>query len=259
MQRRLAIPVLIAFLSLALGTASMAEIRQGGGLRVTFDADFAPRSLPRHDPAPIEVEIHGAIATTDGSHPPPLQWLEVALHRSGQLSTAGLPLCFAAELQSTSSEGALRHCRPARVGTGSFRADVALGGKEGVVATGDILAFNSRRAGKPALLLHLFAAVPVRFTLVVPLTIGHRREGQFGTVLRARIPKLGGGLGSITEIDLKIGRRYSFAGKRRSYVSAACGAPAGLNGGIFDFARGSFRFAAHREISMTLIKDCTVR
>ncbi|HEV2789770.1 MAG TPA: hypothetical protein VGV69_00545 [Solirubrobacterales bacterium] len=258
MRHRLALPLLVAFLSLTWGTASQAEIQQAGNLRVSFEADFAPHSLPRLKAAPVEVEINGKIATTDGSHPPALRWLEVSLHRNGRLSAKGLPVCAAPVLQSTSSEGALERCRGARVGRGSFRAEVALGG-EPIPTRGTILAFNSRRGDKPALLLHLFTAVPARFTMVVPLVIGHRQEGQFGTVLRARVPKLGGGLGSITEIDLTIGRRYSFAGKRRSYVSAACGAPAGFPGAIFSFARGSFRFEAHREIRTTLIRDCTVR
>jgi hypothetical protein len=257
MRHRLLIPLLVAFVALGWGASSQAEVEQVENLRVTFDADFSPRDLPRHRPAPVKVEIAGRIATTDGTHPPALRWLEVELHRSGKLSSKGLPACFAPILQSTSTETALARCRPALVGRGSFRADVTLGRE--VPATGRILAFNSRKAGKPSLLLHFFAAVPVRFTLVVPLVIGHRKEGSFGTVLRARIPRLGGGLGSVTQIDLAIARRYSFRGKRRSYASAACGAPAGFPGAVFSFARASFRFEAHREIRTTLVRDCRVR
>lgn len=256
-MRRLAPFLLIALLSLSWGATSNGEIAQKDNLRVTFNAGFAPKDLPRERPAPVKVEIHGAIATTDGSHPPALRRLEVAIHRSGRLFTRGLPRCSAPMLQSTSGKEALARCAPARVGSGSFRADVTLGRE--VSATGEILAFNSRQAGQPSLLLHLSIAVPVRFTLVVPLRIGHREEGQFGTVLRARIPKLGGGLGSVTRIDLEISRRYSFGGKRRSYVSAACGAPAGLPGGIFTFARGSFRFEGHREVEISVVRDCLVR
>lgn len=109
------------------------------------------------------------------------------------------------------------------------------------------------------MLLHLFAAVPVRFTLVVPLTIAHREKGRFGTILRARIPKLGGGLGSVTEINLDVGRRYVYGGKRRSYLSAACAAPAGWRVGYFTFARGSFRFEGHRPIESEVVRDCQVR
>lgn len=257
MRRRVLIPLLVALLSLAGVAASRAEVEQVENLRVSFDADFSPRTLPRYRPAPVEVEIAGKIATTDGSHPPALRWLEVELHRSGKLFSKGLPVCLAPILQSTGSEDALARCGPALVGRGRFRADVMLG-KE-VPASGEILAFNSRKRGRPSLLLHLFAPVPVRFTLVVPLVIGHRKEGDFGTVLRARIPKVASGLGSVTEIELEIGRRYSFRGQRRSYASAACGAPAGFPGAVFPFARASFRFEAHREIRTTLVRDCRVR
>ncbi|HYH52977.1 MAG TPA: hypothetical protein VD761_02515 [Solirubrobacterales bacterium] len=256
MRRRLLIPLLVV-LSLSVGAVSQAEVEQRENLRVTFDAGFTPRSLPRDRPAPVTVEIEGKIATTDGTHPPALRWLEVELHRSGQVFSEGLPICSAPILQSTSTEAALARCRPALVGRGSFRADVQLGRE--IPATGTMLAFNSRQRGKRSLLLHFFAGVPVRFTLVVPLTIGNRQEGQFGTVLRARIPRLGGGLGSITQIQLAIARRYSFRGERRSYVSAACGAPAGLQGAVFPFARASFRFESHREIRTTLVRDCSVR
>jgi hypothetical protein len=227
------------------------------GLQVTFDANFAPTALPRDRPAAVNIKIQGDIATADGSHPPPLRWLEVALNRNGHLFTEGLPVCSAPLLQSTSTETALDRCRPALVGKGRFRAQVMLGRE--IPAAGRILAFNSRRGGKELLMLHLFAPTPVRFTLVVPLTIGHRKEGEFGTLLRARIPKLAGDLGSVTKIDLTIGRRYNFKGKRRSYISAACATPPGLNMVLFPFARGTFRFEAHPVIRETLLRSCQVR
>jgi hypothetical protein len=258
MRRRfLAIPLLVVLLSLVGGTISSAEVEQVENLRVNFDADFVPKALPRAKAAPVKVNIEGKIATTDGSHPPALRWLEISLHRSGQIYSKGLPICLAPMLQSTGTTTALARCRPALVGRGSFQADVKLGRE--IPAIGKILAFNSRRGGKRSLLLHLFADVPVRFTMIVPLAIGHRREGEFDTVLRAKIPRIGGGLGSITQIQLTIGRQYSFGGKRHSYASAACGAPAGLSGAVFPFARASFRFEAHREIHTTLIRSCRVR
>jgi len=257
MRRRFAIPALLAILGVGWAAASPAATVQSENLRVTFNADFAPHALPRHRAAPVSVEVQGRISTTDGSHPPPLQWLEVAIHRSGILYTKGLPTCTAPVLQSTSTEAARERCGSALVGQGTFRAYVLLG-KE-ILASGDILAFNSRYHGKQALVLHMFASVPVRFTLVVPLTIGHPREGRFGTILRAKIPRLGGGLGSVTEIHLKIQRRYSFAGKRRSYVSASCGAPDGFKVVPFVFARGTFRFEGHRQVGENLERICRVR
>lgn len=257
MRHRAVIPVLVAILAVGWVTSSKAERVIVDGLDVTFNADFAPHELPRLRPAPVAIKVQGSISTTDGSHPPPLRWLEVKLNRNGRLFTKGLPVCTAPILQSTGTETALARCRPALVGHGSFRAEVKLG--QPIPATGKILAFNSRRAGKKALLLHLFAGAPVRFTLVVPLTIGNLQEGEFGTVLRARIPRLGGDLGSVTEIDLTIERRYDFGGKRRSYVSAACSAPEGFTEVPFVFAKGIFRFEGHRQVKMPLERVCKVR
>jgi len=257
MRRRFLIPAVIAVLALGLTAESGAEKVIKDGLELTFNADFAPHSLPRDRSAPVSVKVDGRIATTDGSHPPPLRWLELEINRAGHIYSKGLPVCSAPVLQSTSTEAALARCGPALVGRGSFRADVQLG-KE-VLATGKILAFNSRRHGRQALVLHLFAGVPVRFTLIVPLTIGHPSKGRFGTILRAKIPRLGGGLGSVTEIKLAINRRYSYAGKRRSYVSAACNAPAEFSVVPFVFVRGTFRFEGHSEISENLERTCQVR
>ncbi len=256
MRLRAAIPLAIAIVVLAFGAASRAEVEQRDNLRVSFNANFDPHALPRSEPAPVKVEVEGRIATTDGSHPPPLRWLELEIHRNGIMSNEGLPVCKASSLQSTSTETALNRCRSSLVGKGAFQAQVALGRE--VLSSGKILAFNSRRKGKDSLLLHLFAAVPVRFTLIVPLVIAHRKEGQFGTILRARIPRIGG-IVSVTQIGLELGRRYSFGGERRSYVSAACGAPAGTNLAVFPFARGRFRFEGHQEIDTTLVRTCSVR
>ena len=255
-MKRLLIAVLLVGLALAAVSASEAEVIQKGNLRVKFDADFIPHQLPRTHPAPVQIEIRGEIATTDGSHPPPLQRLEVELNRNGKLSTVGLPTCSAPLLQSTTTGQALQRCSAAVVGGGSFSAVVALSGD--VPASGRVIAFNSRLHGKPALLLHFFAQVPVRFTLVVPLTIA-KHSGEFGTLLRTRVPQLAGGLGSITRIDLKIGRRYSFAGKRRSYVSAACSAPTAFTLAPFLFARARFRFESHPQIDSKILTFCRVR
>jgi hypothetical protein len=263
MRRSLPILTLLAFAALAVSAPAKVrefEYFQRGNLRVKFGAEFKPSTLPRQRAAPITVEVAGAINTTDGSHPPPLRKLEIALNRHGRISAKGLPTCTGPLLQSTTTKEALARCGDAKVGSGSFRAQLALGGADDVPATGKIVVFNSRHAGKPSLLIHLFVGVPVRITMIVPITIGHRKEGEYGTVLRADIPKLGGGIGSVTEIDLELGRRYTFGGKRRSYLSAACDAPAELEEGPFRFLRGSFRFEAHRKIETpALVKYCRVR
>lgn len=259
MPRRLLIPTCLAVLVLIGTGLAQGELRQTGNLRISFSGGFTPHSLPRDQLAPITVHVKGAIGTTDGSHPPPVRQVEIALNRNGKLTTQGLPTCTSARLQSTSTEAALERCRSSLVGRGNFGADVEFPAAAPFPATGPMLAFYGTRRGRPALLLHLYITTPVRTTFILPLTISRREKGQFGTVLSARIPTLAGGLGSVTEIDLTIGRTYTYRGQRHGFISASCSAPSGFTVGIFPLARGTFSFADGRKIETTLARDCRVR
>ncbi len=259
MPPRLLIPIVTVLLGLLGAALAQAELSQDGNLRISFSGDFAPHSLPRDRLAPVTVEVKGAISTTDGSHPPALQRIEIALNRSGKLTTRGLPACTGAMLQATSTETALARCGPSLVGRGGFKADVQFPGIGLVPAGGTMLAFFGKKVGKPALTLHLYVTAPVRTTFILPLTISRRATGRFGTILSAPIPTLAAGLGSITEIDLTIGRNYTYRGQRHSFISASCAAPAGFPGAIFLLARGSFYFAGGQKLDTTLARNCRVR
>jgi hypothetical protein len=259
MRRRVAISVLLALVLGVGATAASGETFQKGKIRIAFSGGFTPHSLPRERAAPVTIELDSSITTTDGSQPPALQTLEVALNSRGRLSTRGLPSCTTATLQSTTTATALTRCRGALVGHGSFGAALASTQAQ-IPARGKILAFNGSRGGRPVVLLHLYGTVPVQATFVLPLKIERRRQGQLGTVLATKIPVLAGGLGSITEVKLKIGRTYGFEGRRRSFLSASCSAPAGFESvPSFPFARGSFYFADETRISTPLNRECRVR
>jgi hypothetical protein len=259
MRRHLLIPLLLTIACLLAAGLAQAEIEQKGNVRITFSGDFSPHRLPRNELAPVTIDVKGAIGTTDGTHPPAVRRIEIAINRHGRLSTQGLPACSSPLLQSTSTETALKRCRPALVGRGHFAANVEFPSADPVLATGTMLAFYGKSNGKQALLLHLYATTPVRATFVLPLTISNRGNELFGTILSAKIPTLAGGLGSVTQIDLRIGRNYTYRGQRRSFVSASCPAPAGFPGAVFSLARGSFYFADGKKIETTLARDCRVR
>lgn len=259
MPPRLPIAIfLLAFCLLGAGLAR-AELSQLGNVRISFDGDISPRSLPRDRPAPVTVNVEGAIATTDGTHPPPVRQIQIALNRNGRLSAVGLPACSGPQLQATSTATALTRCRPSLVGHGRFGAEVQFASEQPVAATGAMLAFFGRSAGRPALLLHLYLTQPVQTTLVLPLVIARKAQGRYGTFLSARIPTLAGGLGSVTRIDLTIGRSYRYRGQSRSFISASCPAPAGFTLGNFTLARGTFYFDGGKKIDTTLARNCYVR
>jgi len=258
MRRHLVPIAVVVIVTLAAASATLGEPARVGNLQISFDGSFTPHSLPRDREVPVEVTVKGRIGTTDGSHPPALRRLEIALNRAGRFSTKGLPICDSSQLQSSTTESALAICGPALIGRGRFGA--TLGFNPGNVPVGGTaLAFNSRHAGKPALLLHFYANVPVQATFVLPMTIDRPSRGDFGTVFSARVPKLAGGLGSITDLTLTVGRRYNDGDARRSVVSAACAAPSGFPGAIFPFARASFHFVRGQEVVITLTRSCRVR
>lgn len=258
MRGRITIAALAVAL-LAVAAGARAELIQSGGLRLSFQGGFTPKALPRDRAVPVTVDVQGSISTIDGTRPPVLREMTIELNRNGRLNLAGLPTCNSAALQSTTTEAAMARCRPALVGRGDFGARIDFQGLNPIPTGGRVLAFNGFHRGRPALLLQLFLAVPVRAGFVVPLAISHRPQGRFGTVLSARIPTLAGGSATVTDVSLRIGRTFTREGRRRGFISAACAAPAGFSAAVFPFARGRFEFVDGRTLSTSLTRDCRVR
>ena len=257
MRIRALIAALAALGAMAVATAASGELAQKRNLRISFDGSFTPKALPRDRPAPVTVEVEGTVSTTAGSRPPVLERIEIGLNRAGLLTTEGLPICRASQLQATTTAAALARCRGALVGHGSFRGRI--NSQEAVPAGGKILAFNGRAGGRQALLLQLYSQAPVRIAFVIPLKIEQRADAKFGTVLFADLPVLASGAATVTDIKLRIGRDFTYRGQAQSFLSASCAAPAGFTAAIFAFARGSFYFSDGKKISAAIVRDCRVR
>jgi hypothetical protein len=239
-------------------TIARAEIFGGNGLFIKFGGGFAPRTLPRDRDVPVTVRLDTSIKTSDGSRPPQLRQISFAVNRYGHITTTGLPACRPALLESTDSEVALDRCRSALVGHGKFTANVDFPGREPLPVHGRMLAFNGVAHGRPTILLHINGSNPVDVTVVLTFTVRHPKKGKFGTVLSTKIPRLASDLGYVTDVSLVFDRRYSYRGKRYSFLSARCAAPTGFPGAIFSFTRGVFSFADGKKITTTLTRDCVV-
>ncbi len=258
-MRRLALAVALPLCGLIVAAVAQGELIQQGNLRVQFDGRLFPRELPRVQRAPVSVTLDGSVGTADGSSPPQLREMSVAVNRAGKLSVTGLPTCTATVLQQTTSEAALEACRPALVGHGSYAAGVNFPGAPLFPAQGKVLAFTGRLEGRPAILLHLYGSRPVKAAFVLPFRISRPSQGTFGTVFSTRIPALASGLGYVTDIEMTIGRKYRYAGQQRSFLSASCAAPAGFPGAIFQLAKATFSFANGQRLVSGLSRDCKVR
>jgi hypothetical protein len=257
-MKRIAASIVFAVATLLGVAVAQGEQAQEGNLRVSFDGRLAPRALPRDRPAPVTAYLETSIRTVDGSTPPPLRRISIAVNRQGLVSFAGLPTCNPAELQQTNTEAALDRCRPALIGRGRFAADVTFPGAAPYPAQGRALIFNGRSRGRPAAFLHIFSSNPIRITFVLPFEI-RRQQGQFGTVFSAAIPQIAADTGYITDIELAVGREYRYRGAPRSFLSASCAAPPGFHIGFFTLARTTFSFADGRTLTTEIARDCRVR
>ncbi len=257
-MKRLAFIVLLCAVLLGAGFAR-GESKVEDGLRLSFDARFAPHSLPRDRDVPVRIDVSGAIRSIDGSRPPQLRRISIAVNRYGRMSTRGLPRCARGRLETTSSKVALRRCGSALVGRGRFGANVEFPSVAPFPVEGRMLAFNGRAGGRRAIFLHIYGTNPVEATIVLTFRVRHPRRGRYGTVLTTKIPRLASDLGYVTNVSLTFARRYSFRGERRSFINARCAAPSGFPGAIFSFAKGTFDFAGGKRVTTTIVRDCLVR
>jgi hypothetical protein len=258
MRRLAVIAVVLVAVPLGAGLAR-GELVQRGNVRLSFSASFAPQALPRERQAPVSVRFGGSIANANGGRPPALRRISFAVNRNGFVYTNGLPICSSGSLEATSTEQARSICGPALVGRGRFLADVTFSSHRPFPVEGRVLAFNSRVGGRPAILLHIYGTNPVKITVVLAFKIYHPKQGQFGTVFRARIPSIASNLGYVTEMSLLLNRRYRFGGRTRSLFSARCAAPTGFPSASFTFAKGRFEFDNGQRLTPSLTRSCQVR
>ncbi|HEY5333610.1 MAG TPA: hypothetical protein VIJ21_08700 [Solirubrobacterales bacterium] len=236
---RRALPLLLI---LAAGTAfaadagatAMVETRE---LRIELDAAFQPRNLPAHSFAPVQFEGSVEVSKPGGGVPPALRQIVLDFDRDGRLDAGGLPICAPERIAEVSVEEARKICKGAIVGTGKI--EVLVGLASGPIPTSSPLTlFNGpRQNGNPTIVIHARTTVPATqtYAFVVPI---EKRRGEFRYRATVNIPPLAGGLGAVTDLSVKVGRRYTADGVKRSYVSARCSDHILRSHGAFTFSNG---------------------
>jgi len=256
--KRTALLAAAALLALLGATAAQAGLTKKGVVEVSFEANLIPSSLPRSKPAPVGVQMSGAVKTTDRSAPPKLQSLSVQINRHGILSSKGLPTCPLAKISTGSGQAALNACKRSLVGHGNVTTRVALPDQEPFADTGGMLAFNGTYRGHPAIFAQVASGPPLPLTYVIVFEV-KKAHGQFGTALDATLPSIAAGYGSVSSFYLTLSRTYTDHGQKRSYLSASCPAPPGFPGGPFPLAKATYAFEGGLRMSNELVKQCKVR
>lgn len=242
-----------------LALPATAEVTQKNGLIVSFGGSISPRSLPRAGTAPIGVTVDGRVRTASGRLPPALRRISLEINRAGVLDDRGLARCRVDEIQPSSSGKALATCGEARVGSGTIAGQIVLPEQRPFPFRGRVIAFNGRRPdGGRAILAHVYTNSPFALSVVLSFSL-ERTPGTFGTRLVALVPHRTRRLLHITAFRLHLGRNYSRGGRRHSYLSAGCPAPAGFPGATFPLARAAYSFVGGTTLRSTIVRSCRAR
>lgn len=256
--KRVVVVVSLTAACFLVASIADAELVERGDLFVKFQGGIDPTALPRHTNAPITVSVDGTIKTLSGDRPPALRFIAIAINHGGRIDTKGLPTCRRSQIEPATSAQALAACGAALVGEGRYVGALSLPEQNAFPLQGRVLAFNAVVNGQRAILAHVYGSNPVPNSRILVFHI-HKSSGTFGTVLTAALPANLNRHGYLKKISLDLRRNFVYRGRKHSYLSAACAAPAGLNSGVFPFVRASMTFADGRKLASTLIRTCRVR
>jgi hypothetical protein len=223
-MRRKLIAALALSAVLALGVAAIASATsttlKAGNLVVTFGGSSSPKALPKNTYAPITANIFGKISTTDGTHPSAFREIEVDFDKDIKVNVKGLPACKGGQLEARDTKAAKKACGASILGSGNGKIEIAFPEQPPIPVTAPITIFNGgEKGGKITLYIHTFITVPVPSAVVTTVTVQKKGSGLH-TV--SKIPVIAGGSGSVLSFSFKIGKKYTYKGKKVSYLEAKC-------------------------------------
>ncbi len=232
-------------------TTARVEKFEAGNIVATDHGGISPERLPRHGSAPIAGHLHARFATKDGSHLPAIDRLTIDFDRTLSVNAKGLPTCRAADLQARETAAAKRVCGDAIVGSGSGEVEIAFPEQTPIMVKSPLVAFNGGVHGRRTVLfVHAYIPVPTPAAIVTEVQITKVHDGRYGMHTVTKIPKIAGGAGSVTAVDLNLGRRFTYRGVRRSYLTASC--PTGRY-----FIQGLLGFTDGTDLRISHIFPCT--
>ena len=248
----LLVAVAVVGLAVAKGKPKPTIVR-AGEMVLEINGDVTPKTLPRHELAPMGIWGSGKLSTVDGSHPPALEDASFDADKDAFVSVKGLPACRIGQLQARSSRDAEAACGEAIIGRGSATVEVAFPEQPPFDSTGPLILFNGgERNGVVTVLAHAYVNVPAPTAVVATVEVTRVSKGSLGLHVEVDVPRIAGGAGSVIAANFSLRRVYSFKGKRLSVLSGRC--PDGKFQG-----KGTFVYSDGSRLSGGLVRPCTAK
>jgi hypothetical protein len=223
MRRKLILALAVAAV-LSLGAAAIASAvsttLRAGDLIVTFGGSTSPKALSKTKYTPVTTNIFGKIKTSDGTHPSAFREAVVDIDKDVKVNVKGYPVCKAGQLQARDTKAAKKACGNTLLGEGTADAEIAFPEQKPIQVPSPLLVFNGgEKGGKVTLLIHTFITVPAPTAIVTTVTITRKGSGIHSI---AKVPVIAGGSGSALDFSFKLGKTYTYKGKKVGYFEARC-------------------------------------
>jgi hypothetical protein len=240
----------LAAIAIPVSAATAGETVTGpDGNTQSIEGAVTPKGLYKKTASPASLFVDVKTGATTGI-PSPAVHDVIDFDQNLTLATKGLATCNAAQLQNTSTEAAEKACGSAKIGSGTATTLLPLGTL--YTEPTKVTAFNGvPQGGKPVVLLHAYGTSPLQTTLVLVGTVSTYGKEGYGPRLDVTVPPIAGGVGVITDFNVKIQKTWTYKGKKTSFVSAKCPASKKLK------YRGAFTYKDGTTITATHTQACT--
>ena len=237
----------------AVGASAVTVL--AGNLLIKISGGTSPRALPKTKLAPVSFHGSASVATRDGSHIPAASGTQLLIDKHISLDTTGLPTCKLSQIEASTPAQAMKACGDALLGRGTSTAQVQFPESEPFEAKGPLLAFNGPPSGGGGYaggyneqFYYVYAAVPVPTALIAVGKVT-KASGKYGYEISISIPKIAGGAGSFNGTEFTINRKWTYKGKKHSFLNAECA------DGHFD-AQVEISFADGSNLSGKVVNAC---
>jgi hypothetical protein len=223
MRRKLMLALALAA-ALSVGVVAIAQAVQitlrAGNVVTTFGGSTSPKAMPKHKFVPVTTNIFGKIGTANGGHPPALREVEFDIDKDVKINVKGYPVCKPGQLEARDTNAAMKVCGNTVIGKGEAHVEIAFPEQKPILVASPLTVFNGGESGgKVKLLFHIFITVPVPAAVVTEVTITRKGTGIHSV---AKIPVVAGGSGSAIDFKFKVGKTYTYKGKKVGYGEARC-------------------------------------